>query len=114
MVMDGDLMSTNGAYMKPITGTNASPISWASGCDVGAQSCFGYHTGDDTLNGGSTRFSAIDTYARVSTSTLDEVSYSSQPTVSDTTDIVYRLFIRSLQDAGLYEARIRYVSVPIF
>lgn len=114
MVMDGELMSAMGATMKPLTGTNAVPTAWNTGCDSNAASCFGYHTGDDTLQGGNTRFSAIDTYARMSTSTIDEVSYSSQPVVGDTTDIVYRIMIRQLQDAGLYEAHIRYVSVPIF
>ncbi len=114
MVMDSDLTNAMGATMKPLTTTNTAPAAWSTGCDAGAASCFGYHTGDDTLEGGSTRFSALDTYARVSTSTLDEVSYSSQPVVGDTTDVVYRIMIRGLQDAGLYEAHIRYVSVPIF
>lgn len=114
MVMDSDLISTMGATMKPLSNTNAAPAAWNTGCSAGAPSCFGYHTGDDTLEGGSTRFSALDTYARMSTSTLDEVSYSSQPVEGDTTDVVYRIMIRGLQDAGVYEAHIRYVSVPIF
>ncbi len=114
MMLTGDLMTSSGAYVRYVTGTNASPIAWNTGCDVGAVSCFGYHTGDDTLQGGSTRFSAVDTYAGFSTTTLEEVAYTSQPVQGDTTDIVFRLMIRNLQDAGQYETNIRYVSVPMF
>lgn len=114
MYMNGDLLSSNGASIKPITGTNSAPLAWATGCDAGATSCLGYHTSDDTLEGGSTRFSAIDTYAQMSTTSLDEVSYSSQPVTGDTTDVVFKILVRQLQDAGFYEAKIRYVSVPIF
>lgn len=114
MYMDGDLMSSSGAIMQPITGTNAVPTSWAIGCEASASSCFGYHTSDDTLENGSTRFSAIDTYARVNTTTPEVVSYSSQPAFGDTTDVIYRILRRELQDAGLYQARIIYISVPMF
>ncbi len=114
MTMTGDLTTAGGATISQVTGTNAAPLSWDAGCAADAPSCFGYHTGDDTLEGGSTRFSAIDTYARLSTTTLDEVSYSSQPAAGDTTDIVFRILIRDLQDAGIYETNIEYISVPIF
>jgi hypothetical protein len=114
MYMDGDLISASGAIMQPIVGTNAVPNSWAIGCSASAPSCFGYHTSDDTLDNGSTRFSAIDTYARVNTTTPEIVSYSSQPASGDTTDIIYRILRRELQEAGLYQARIIYISVPIF
>ena len=114
MMMTSDLLSASGAKIKPITGTNEVPTAWATGCDVSATSCFGYHTGDDTLQGGSTRFSAIDTYARMSTTTPEEVSYNSQPVVGEVTDIVFRLFRRQLQDAGQYESSIMYISVPMF
>ncbi len=114
MAMDGNLMTAGGAYIRPITGTNAAPTSWAIGCDAGAVSCFGYHTSDDTLEGGSTRFLAVDTYARVSTTTPEEVGYSSQPTAGETVDVIFRILRRELQDAGVYEARIQYISVPMF
>ena len=114
MMMTGDLLSSSGTYIKPITSTNAAPASWATGCDAGAASCFGYHTGDDTLQGGSTRFSAIDTYAQMSTTTLEEVSFSSQPVANETTDIIFRLLVRQMQDAGQYESRMMYVSIPVF
>ena len=114
MTMTSDLLSSGGSVIEQVSGTNGAPTAWASGCAVDATSCFGYHTSDDTLYGGSTRFSAVDTYARISTTTLDEVGYSSQPTLTDTVDVVFRIFIRQLQDAGTYEAHIQYVSVPIF
>lgn len=114
MYMDGDLMSSSGSTIKPITGTNASPSSWAVGCSAESTSCFGYHTSDDTLDGGSTRFSAIDTYAQVNTTTPEIVSYSTQPAFGDTTDVIFRIIRRELQEAGIYEAHIRYISVPMF
>lgn len=114
MYMDGDLMSSSGAIIRPIAGTNDSPSSWATGCDVSANSCFGYHTSDDTLENGSTRFSAIDTYARVNTTTPEIVSYSTQPAFGDTTDVIFRITRRELQEAGIYEAHIHYISVPMF
>ena len=114
MMMDGDLLSSSGARIEPIESTNVSPAAWNIACADEAKSCFGYHTGDDTLFGGSTRFSAIDTYARISTTTLEEISFSSQPVAGEVTDVVFRIFIRELQDAGVYENNIRYISVPIF
>ncbi|MCR4286076.1 MAG: hypothetical protein NUW00_04245, partial [Candidatus Kaiserbacteria bacterium] len=114
MYMDGDLMSSSGSTIKPITGTNAVPGSWAVGCSASAPSCFGYHTSDDTLEGGSTRFSAIDTYAQVNTTTPEIVAYSTQPAFGEVTDVIFRIIRRELQEAGLYEARIRYISVPMF
>jgi hypothetical protein len=113
--MNGNILSSGGAEIEQVTGTNAAPTAWATGCLPTATSCFGYHTGDDTLYGGSTRFSAIDTYAGINTlGTLEEIGYSSQPVAGDTIDVVFRIFIRQLQDAGIYEANINYVSVPIF
>lgn len=114
MMLTTDLMLPTGATMKNVTGTNAVPVSWNTGCAPEATSCFGYHTGDDTLQDGSTRFSAIDTYAGFSTTTLEEISYTSQPSIGDTTDIVFRLLIRNLQDAGVYETNIMYVTIPMF
>jgi hypothetical protein len=114
MKLVDDLKTSGGATIKAITGTNAVPVAWSTGCLVTAQSCFGYHSGDDTLQGGSTRFSALDTYAGFSTSTLEEVAFSSQPAVNEANDVVFRVFIRDLQDAGQYTTRMQYISVPMF
>jgi hypothetical protein len=114
MSMDGELMNGSGAFIHPITGTNAAPVAWSVGCAGLASSCFGYHVGDDTLDDGSTRFAAADTYAAVSTTTLDEVAHSATPVSGETNDVVYRILRRALQGAGEYEARIHYISVPEF
>ncbi|HEX4799305.1 MAG TPA: hypothetical protein VFV22_02080 [Candidatus Paceibacterota bacterium] len=112
--LSGDMLTSFGEKIDQVIGTNGTPTSWASGCNASARSCFGYHSADDTLYGGSTRFSAVDTWARMSTTTLDEVGYSSQPVVGEFIDVVFRLLVRQMQDAGTYEAHMRYISVPVF
>ncbi len=114
MMAGSDLLNSSGNKILGITGTNASPNAWNTGCAGSAPGCFGYHAGDDTLEGGSTRFAASDTYARFSTTTLDEVVYSSAPVTSDVTDMVYKIKARSLQEAGQYTTSIRYIAVPVF
>lgn len=114
MMSTGNFMTSGGGIIQPVTGTNQSPSAWNTGCSITASSCYGYHAGDDILEGGSTRFTADDTYARLSTTTLEEISHSSLPAAGDTTDVIYRVFVRSTQDAGQYQSTIRYVSVPIF
>jgi hypothetical protein len=107
-----DLMADT-ATSADITGTNQSPVAWSTGCTVGAQSCFGYHAGDNTLAGGSTRFLIDDTYAALD-GNLAEVAYSSVPVTDEETDIVYRIQAGTGQPAGLYESKIVYIVVPIF
>lgn len=114
MTTASDLVNSSGDTIPPIVGTNASPNAWNTGCGAGAQGCFGYHAGDDTLEGLSTRFAAPDTYARFSTTTLDEVVYAGGPVENDTNDIVYKIKARSLQEAGQYTTNIRYIAVPVF
>jgi len=113
MVFDQPLVNGYDLPILPITGTNASPVSWATGCSVDAASCFGYHVEDDILEGGSTRFGANDSWATVSTSTAEEVMYSSVPT-EDTHDIVFKLRVNEEQASGDYEAGMTLISVPIF
>jgi hypothetical protein len=76
-------------------------------------SCFGYHTTDATLSKGSTRFAPEDSYARISTTTAEEIMYSSVPT-NDIHNIIYRIYVTGDQPAGQYEASIMYISVPVF
>jgi hypothetical protein len=110
----GGLVNAYGDRILPIVGTNAAPVAWSIGCAAGVASCFGYHTDDATLEGGSTRFSAVDTYAHLSTSTPDEVAYSPLPETTDTTYIIYKLEARQLQGAGKYETGINYIATPVF
>jgi len=110
----GDLLNSYGEAIDPITGTNAAPIAWAAGCSISATGCFGYHSGDDTLSAGSARFSASDTYAQFSTTTAEEVVYSSIPVIAESTDVVYKLQVNDLQEAGQYETGITYIAMPVF
>ncbi len=109
-----ELMSASGSFVPPVTGTNQSPVGWGTGCIVSAAGCFGYHAGDDTLDSGSTRFAANDTYARFSTTTLDEVVYNGAPVTNESIDMVYKVKARSMQAAGQYSTIIRYIAVPTF
>jgi len=107
-----DLLS-GGGVISDVVGTNESPSPWSSGCLVGASSCYGYHIGDNTLQGGSTRFLLDDTFAAL-TGIPKEVAYSSGPVRDESTDIVYRVQASSQQSAGLYESDIVYIVVPVF
>jgi len=109
----GDLESANGATISDVTGTNAAPLAWSTVCSIVADSCFGYHVGDNTLSGGSTRFLSNDTYAAL-TSTPSEVAYSSAPVTSESTDIVYRIQANPGQTAGQYESKVVFVVVPVY
>jgi hypothetical protein len=108
-----DLISGAGATIEDITGTNDSPTQWAVGCVSSAESCYGYHVGDNTLENGSTRFLLNDTYARLTT-TPAEVAYSSVPVLQESTDIVYRIQVAASQPAGTYESQIGFIIVPVF
>lgn len=108
------LINDIGSVIQPIAGTNASPLAWSTGCTSDAVSCFGYHTDDSTLEGGSGRFSANDTFARLSTTTPEEVAFSTNPTPGDTTDIVFKLQIGTEQPPGDYVTNIIYIAIPIF
>lgn len=109
---DQQLTDSYANQIEPVTGTNASPSGWSSGCLLSALSCFGYHTTDATLEGGSGRFAPIDSYAALSTS-LDEIMYSSIAAI-DTENVIYRARVSELQPAGTYETSITYIAVPVF
>ena len=99
--------------IQPITSTNAAPAGWSTACSALANSCFGYHSGDDSLENGSGRFAADDSYARLATSS-EEVAFSSFPVTNDVVDIIYRIKVNGNQEAGLYEGGIVYIIVPRF
>ncbi len=108
-----DLTASLGVTIDDVTGTNLAPTDWSTGCTAGAASCYGYHVGDNTLAGGSTRFLLNDTYAALEGS-LAEVAYSSGPVSGESTDIVYRIQVGINQPAGMYESDIVYIVVPVF
>jgi len=106
------LLNSRGISISPIDSTNSAPDSWSNACSVSAVGCFGYHTTDGVLKGGSTRFGAIDTYAGIETEPV-EIMHSSIPTL-DTHDIVYRIKVSEMQDYGDYETEIIYLAIPSF
>ena len=105
------LLNSYSDSVAPVTGTNAAPLGWATGCSGAAIGCAGYHTTDATLEGGSSRFGATDSYAALDT-TAKEIMYSSIPS-SDVQDIIYKLKISQLQAAGDYSTNITYIAVPV-
>ncbi|OGG40815.1 hypothetical protein A3A21_01130 [Candidatus Jorgensenbacteria bacterium RIFCSPLOWO2_01_FULL_45_25b] len=107
------LLNVYSSAILPVTGTNASPSGWTAGCLATSTGCYGYHAGDDALSGGSTRFSANDTYAALD-STAREIAYSSLPVTSETTDIIYKMQITNQQEAGSYSGSVVYIAVPTF
>ena len=108
-----NLTGESAAELQPIAGTNAVPVSWSIGCAATSTSCYGYHTNESVLSGGSTRFAADDTYASFSTEP-DEIAYSSGPAVNRTTDIVYKVQAAANQAAGNYTGGVVYIVVPTF
>lgn len=113
MFTSSDLIDSYGNIIEPVTGTNALPLAWADGCAALADSCVGYHVGDDTLANGSTRFAPNDTYAALSQSPA-EVMYSGVPAVNETTDIIFKIKVSNQQPAGIYASQLVFISVPIF
>ena len=114
MRANSDLINSSGTIIPYVTGTNASPSAWATGCSSGASGCYGYHPTDSTLSGGSTRFLVDDTYAQFSTTTLEEVMYNSGPVTNDQSDIVFRVEAHAGQVGGGYSTTVEYIVVPIF
>jgi hypothetical protein len=111
---NADMVDQFGNRIPDITGTNASPSAWTTGCATSATGCFGYHSTDGTLSGGSIRFLVDDTYAKFSSTTLEEIMYDSGPVTADTADILYRLEAHDTQPAGTYTTSAQYIVVPIF
>lgn len=110
-----EFLSELSARIDPVDGTNDAPAAWTSGCGVEAFGCFGYHSGDDVLDGGveATRFAANDTYAEA-TSTPHTIAFHNGPANNQSTDIVYRIETRNGQDNGEYTTSLVYIAAPIF
>lgn len=110
---ESGFLSNNGAEIFGVSGTNTSPSAWATGCPGSSAGCYGYHGGDDTLEGGSSRFLTDDTYAQFET-TSREVVFSSVPVASEATDIIFKTQITNQQAAGTYDSTLMYIVVPVF
>jgi hypothetical protein len=108
---DGDLSTNQGDSIAVVSGTNASPSAFGVGVLTGR---FGYHTTDSSLCTGSAgRFSVDDTYAALSLTTY-EVGCSAGPVTSEETDIVYKLVVGDLQEAGNYQNIITYITTATY
>jgi hypothetical protein len=107
------LVGDGGQQISPIPATNNSPSGWSSACTSSLPGCFGYHTDEAVLAGGSTRFAANDTYAQF-TQFPSEVAFSSVPVENHTTDLVYKVEAHDLQAAGDYTTSLTYIVVPTF
>lgn len=103
----------NGGDIDPVSGTNASPSAWASGCTGDSDGCYGYHTGEDVLEGGSTRFAANDTFAQF-TGSPQEIAYSGGPATNKKTDIVYKVEAHTTLGPGDYSTNLVYIVTPVF
>lgn len=110
---ESGFLSNNGAEIFGVTGTNASPSAWATGCLVSAAGCYGYHAGDDTLAGGSSRFLVNDTYAKMEDASK-EIVFSSVGVTDEVIDIVFKTQITNQQAAGTYDSTLMYIVVPVF
>lgn len=102
-----------GNEIGAVSGTNDTPSTWASGCPGAAIGCYGYHPGDDTLSGGSTRFLTDNTYAQFETQPR-EIAYSSLPVQNEITDVIYKIEVRDAQQGGQYQSNVAYIVVASF
>lgn len=105
------LTSSNGDSITPVTGTNAAPSAFGTGVTTGR---FGYHTTDSALcTGTSSRFTVNDTFAALST-TPYEIACSTGPVTSEATQIVYKLVVGALQEAGDYQNSVTYITTATY
>lgn len=108
---DGNLRSTTGNQIQPVSATNAAPAAWPTGITTSA---FGYHTTAAALcTGTATRFATNNTYAAATTAPT-EIACSTAPATSASTSIVYQLQIGNLQQAGTYQNTITYITTAVY
>lgn len=109
-----NLVGSSAAEIPPVAATNQSPLGWTTACETSASGCYGYHTSDAVLAGGSTRFAADDTFAQFSTTSLSEIAYSAGPVTNRITDVVYKVEVHEEQTADNYTTGVVYIVVPTF
>ena len=106
-------LSSNGAEIPSANASNTSPATWVAACTGTMYGCFGYHTSDGSLFGGSTRFASNDTWAEFEIPSR-EIMFAAGPVASDTADILFRTERHTLLPAGQYSTQIQYTVVPTF
>jgi len=111
-----NLTSDEGTQIQPASSTNEYPAPWSLACPSDFSSCYGYHTGDDSLSDiglGPARFSPDDSFARFETQ-MKEIGFNPYPISQDIFDLIFRIEVRNLQSAGSYQTQLTYVIVPTF
>jgi hypothetical protein len=111
-----NLTSDEGTQIQPASSTNEYPAPWSSACPSDFSSCYGYHTGDDSLSDiglGPARFSPDDSFARFETQ-MKEIGFNPYPISQDIFDLIFRIEVRNLQNAGSYQTQLTYIIVPTF
>lgn len=107
-----NLTSDNGDSIAVVSGTNASPDDFDTGV---TQGWFGYHTTDATLcTGVSGRFAVDNNEFAALSLTPYEIACSTGAVTAEVTDIVYKLVVGTLQEAGNYQNTLTYISTATY
>lgn len=108
---DGHLRTNQSDSISTVSGTNATPAAFGTGVTTGR---FGYHSTDSSLcTGVASRFSTDDTYAALDTIPY-EVACSTGPVTNEQTNLVYKLVIGTLQEAGNYQNILTYITTATY
>ncbi len=109
---DTDLTSSGGDSIAAVSGSNASPAAFDTGVTQGR---FGYHTTDSSLcTGTAGRFTVSNDLFAALTVTPSEIACSGGPVTSEATDIVFKLVVGPLQEAGNYQNAMTYISTATY
>lgn len=110
-IQQNNNLTTGVDEIDPVAGTNASPAAFGTGVTRGR---FGYHTTDSSLCTGTTsRFTSNDTFAAISTSPY-EIACHTAPITNDITNVLYKLVVGNLQEAGNYQNTVTYITTASF
>lgn len=109
----GPLQNALGQTIQGVEGTNEYPAPWSFTQSPSVTGVFGYHSTDELLSNGSTRFASDDTWAAF-TEAPAEIVYTEGVAQDDIHDILYRLNIGTTQAPYNYYTDIYYVVTGTF
>ena len=107
------LQNAEGYTIPGIAGTNEFPSPWSFTQSPETTGVFGYHTTDELLSNGSTRFASSDTWAAL-TDEPAEIVHTLGVVENEFHDILYRINIGTLQPPSSYQTEIMYVVIGLF
>lgn len=107
------LQNAEGYTIQGVSGTNELPTPWSFTQSPTLSGVFGYHTTDELLSNGSTRFASQDTWAAI-TDEPAEVVHTDGVVENDYHDILYRINIGTTQPQSTYQTEIMYVVIGLF